>query len=226
MFGYNIDIVMCISATSSMSPIIDELKCHALAFCEKTKDAMEKYDIELYELRIKIIVFRGCLHDGENMCESRFFLLPEENTDFAEFVNNIEVYGIGDNSNNALEAVALAMKSDWSNEGDRYLRRNFILVFSDAPACLFGDKTVSQKHAYTMPSDINQLRAWWEGTNQTFERRFKRHLLAFVPNVYPWNEMIEWNRCWPHFFNVGEGLYDLNMQTVIDLLVDTYIKTF
>lgn len=42
MGDYNVDIVMCIDATGSMGPIIEEVKTNALSFYQKFVEAMEE----------------------------------------------------------------------------------------------------------------------------------------------------------------------------------------
>ena len=62
MGEYNVDIVMCIDATGSMAPIIDEVKSNAISFYQRFVDSMEENDKDVAQLRIKVIVFRdyGC----------------------------------------------------------------------------------------------------------------------------------------------------------------------
>lgn len=129
---YNVDIVMCIDATGSMAPIIDEVKSNAISFYQKYIEEMEVNDMDVAQLRIKVIAFRDYACDDEPMTESQFFTLPDQNEEFRVFLNNIEAKGGGDFPENAFEAIATALKSDWVTEGPR--RRHIIVVFTDAPA--------------------------------------------------------------------------------------------
>ncbi len=217
---YYVDIVMCIDATGSMSPIIDEVKRNALSFYQRFIDAMEENDKEVAQLRIKVIAFRDYGRDDEPMKESAFFKLPDENSQFEAFVNGIEAMGGGDVPENALEAIALALKSDWTTGGDK--RRHVILVFSDAPALAFGERSDSSQYPAGMPTDLAQLGAWWEGTDQTLSSTYQKNagrLVAFVPNAEPWTELQAWNRYWPAFSPAGTGLADVDIETAIALLV-------
>ena len=116
---YCVDIVMCIDGTGSMSPIIDEVKNNAMTFYQKFVDAMEENDKDVSELRIKVIVFRDYICDSEPMRESEFFELPRQNAEFRSFVSSIEACGGGDAPENALEAISLALKSDWTTSGSK-----------------------------------------------------------------------------------------------------------
>lgn len=73
---------------------------------------MEENDKDVAKLRIKVIVFRDYICDSEPMVESEFFTLPSQNANFRSFVERIEACGGGDGLENALEAIALALKSE------------------------------------------------------------------------------------------------------------------
>ena len=135
MGSYSVDIVMCIDATGSMSHILNEVKANALSFYQKFVDAMEEADKGVDQLRIKGIAFRDYGYDDQPMVESKFFVLPEQGEEFKAFVEGIEAKGGGDTPENALEALTLALKSDWTTEGSK--RRHAVLMFTDAPALAF-----------------------------------------------------------------------------------------
>ncbi len=216
---YFVDIVMCIDATASMIPIIDEVKANALSIYQKFVEGMEESDRNVEQLRIKVIAFRDYGCDPEPMQESKFFTLPAENDAFQAFVNGITASGGGDGPENALEAIALALKSDWTTGGSN--RRHVVVVFSDAPALAFSARSGAASYPAGMPADIAALGAWWEGTDQSLGSTYQRkagRLVAFVPNAEPWTEMQAWNRYWPSFTS-GRGCDDVDMQAVIDLVV-------
>jgi hypothetical protein len=217
---YAVDIVMCIDATGSMAPIINEVKNNALSFYQKFVDSMEENDKEVSELRIKVIVFRDYICDSEPMTESEFFVLPDQNAAFRSFVSNIEACGGGDGPENALEAIALAMKSPWTTSKAK--KRHVILVFSDAPALPLGERSDCPSYPGNMPDNLSRLGAWWEGTDQEFYSAYDKRsgrLVAFVPSAEPWVELQAWNRYWPAFSPAGTGLDNVNIQGAIDLLV-------
>lgn len=223
MGAYNVDIVMCIDATGSMAPIIEEVKANAISFYQKFIDAMEENDKEVDQLRIKVISFRDYGCDDEPMVESQFFALPDQNEEFKNFVNGIEAKGGGDGPENALEAIALALKSDWTTGGSK--RRHAVLVFSDAPALPLGERAGAGSYPTGMPTDIAQLGSWWEGTDQTLTSTYQQkagRLVAFVPNAEPWTELQAWNRYWPAFSPAGTGLPDVDIQSAIDLMVGSF----
>lgn len=163
--AYNVDIVMCIDATGSMFPIIDKVKENALSFYQRFVDAMEESDKTVEQLRIKVIAFRDYGCDDKPMEESEFFTLPKQNEEFRACVSGITACGGGDAPENALEAIALALKSKWTTVGTK--RRHVILVFSDAAALPLGARASSDNYPSDLPKDLPQLGAWWERTDQT-----------------------------------------------------------
>ena len=223
MGEYNVDIVMCIDATGSMSPIINEVKANALSLHQRFLDGMEELGKDVAQLRIKVIAFRDYGCDEEPMVESQFFTLPDQNDEFKSFVDSIEAKGGGDAPENALEAIALALKSDWTTDGSK--RRHVIVVFSDAPALPLGARAGSALYPTDLPTDIAQLGAWWHGTDQTLCGAYQPkdgRLVAFVPNAEPWTELQAWNRYWAAFSPAGTGLPDVDIQSAIDLMVGSF----
>lgn len=210
VYGYEfyVDVVMCVDGTASMSPIIEEIKKRVLSFSSEFADVMEEIDKPVAQIRIKVIVFRDFSCDEEPMVESPFYLLPDQSEEFSKYVNSIEAKGgkevkSGKNeASNALEAIALAIKSDWTTGGSR--RRHIVMVFSDAPALPLGERTASASYPSDIPVDIARLGSWWEGNDQTLSSTYQAkagRLVAFVPNAEPWNELQVWNRYWPAFCN-------------------------
>ena len=219
---YFVDIVICMDATGSMGPIIKEVKSNALSFHQKFIDAMEDSGREVSQVRVKVIAFRDYGCDTEPMKESKFFTLPEQNEEFTAFVNSIEAMGGGDTPENALEALALALKSDWTTGGDK--RRHVVLMMTDAPALPLGARADSASYPAGMPKDLAQLGAWWEGTDQDFTGTYQAsagRLAVFAPNAEPWTDIQAWNRYWPTFSEAGTGLKDVDIATTIEILKGT-----
>lgn len=215
---YNVDIVMCIDGTGSMIPFIEEVKRNALSFYGKFVEEMEKQipRKSVEQLRIKVIVFRDFKSDSEPLLESRFFKLDDEKEEFSDFVNSIVADGGGDTSENALEALALAMKSDWVRTGTK--RRHVIMLYTDAPALAFEDRASEPGYPSDMPKNLAELREWWEG--QEMELNSKRMLL-FAPEANPWVDMIDWSNTFTTTSKAGAGLDDTDINTCIHMLVNS-----
>ena len=217
-FDYNVDIVMCIDATGSMSSIIDEVKTNAKSLLPKFIDEMEAQDPpkSVQQLRVKVIAFRDYGVDSEPMLESKFFTLDKESGEFYEFVNDIEACGGGDAPENSLEALALAMKSDWTTEGA--VRRHIIIMFTDAPALPLGERAGKPGYPDDLPKNFGELKEMWEG--QGMEKRAKR-LHLFAPDASPWSDMVDWTNTFHTASKAGAGCDDVDMNTCIHLLVQS-----
>lgn len=213
---YNVDIVMCIDATGSMASIIEDVKRNALSFYQKFVDEMEAKSKSVQQLRIKVIAFRDYGVDSEPMVESKFFVLDEESGEFHDFVNAIEASGGGDEPENSLEALALAINSDWVKTGS--VRRHVIIMYSDASALKLGEQSGKPGYPSGMPADLAELREWWEG--QKMEKRAKR-LLIFAPDVEPWSDMVDWSNTFHTASKAGSGCDDTDIATCIHMLVNS-----
>lgn len=215
---FRVDVVMCIDATC-MNPFIRELQENAKDFYQMLATEMAEYDRTVDALRVKIIVFRDYACDSKPMVETKFFELPTENEVFAEFINTIEAKGGGDPPENALEAIALALKSDWTAMKGR--NRHVIMAFTDAPAHPFGKRKDCANYPEGMPKSLDELRAWWEGTDENFVSAYQPkagRLIVFAPNEEPWREMQEWDRYWHAPVQTFLGLDDVEMNEVISVL--------
>ena len=216
---YNVDIVMCIDVTGSMSSIINEVKENALSLYQNFVAEMERKEKSVQQLRIKVIAFRDYGVDSEPMLESKFFVLDEERDEFYDFVNKLEAVGGGNAPESSLEALALAMKSDWVRTGS--VRRHVILMYTDAPAIPLGtvDTSVVTNYPADMPASLAELHDLWE--SQTMEKRAKR-LLVFAPDCDPWPEFATWGGNVFHTVSeAGKGCDDVDMDFCIRLLVNS-----
>lgn len=214
---YYADVVMCIDGSARMSNVIDEVKLRVLSFGNDYIEAMSEVDNTLKELRIKVIVFREFGKEGKAIEESKFFTLPADDAEFTEFVRNIQAVGGGETSSNALEALALAIKSDWTTKGHR--RRYGIMMFSNGGIVPFDAHKDHPDYPHGMPKDFDSLYNWWEGWDDTFKGtyvpRFAK-FTAFVPYMSPWTDMMIWNRYWPIFSENGVLVPNEIMQSAID----------
>ena len=218
-FSYKVEIVMCIDATGSMGKIIDKVKKNALMIYHKFMDEMNSKGKRADWVRIKVIAFRDYGYDDVPMQESKFFNLPDENEEFESFVRNIKAEGGGDPPENALEAIATAIKSDWVATGVK--KRQVILVFTDAAALEFNERSDYAGYPSGMPKDLAELGEWWAGITKigTYDKKAGR-LVVFAPPLFPWNTL-SWNRYWYSPVKSDGGLDEIEIDTAIRLLVSS-----
>lgn len=209
-FDTNVDIVFVIDATGSMSATIEMVKDSALSFHENLIDQLNKAGRIVKNIRIKVIWFRDFYYDGKDAYgESKFFELPEEKEAFRSFVEAIKAQGGGDEPETALEALTLAMRSDFVQEGDK--KRHIIVLFTDAGAHPLEDYDNIVAEAAThnckpvmypenMPKDLAEFKNAWMGNSECQgmlgdkggTAKLDVHssrLVLFAPNAYPWTEL-------------------------------------
>ncbi len=219
--SYHVDIVLCIDATGSMSPIIDKVKENALKFYDDLSMQMKQKSKHIDKLRVKVIAFRDYYVDGHMAMQiSPFFNLPEEKADFQTFVSSIQADGGGDEPENGLEALALAIQSDWSKEGDK--RRQIIVLWTDASTHPLEFKEDSKPQNYPttqIPKNFDDLTDLWDG--QTMNRAAKR-LILYSPDAYAWTDIANhWENTIQYPSKAGEGLSEIDYQTILDAIANS-----
>lgn len=197
-----VDFVFVIDATCGKTRLIKTIEEGTLSFYENLCNALAQRQKSLQKLRVKVNWFRDFYFDGKYAYgESKFFELPEENEDFRKYVASIRAAGGGDDPESALEALSLAMRSDFTQDGDR--RKHIIVLFTDQPAHAFEDydRLVEASSEYgcdpviyppDMPKSLMQLYDEWDGHG--LNRHVKidnrgKGLILFAPDGYPWDDM-------------------------------------
>jgi len=220
-FECNVDLVLCIDATGSMGPIIEEVKDSARDFHGKITEALSEKNRSVSTFRIKVIVFRDYYCDGDkSMTISDFFTLPEQTDNFNSFVSSISADGGGDEPENALEAIALAMKSDWNTDGAR--KRHIIMVWTDASAHKLEKASEESKpvnYPQDIPSTLTELSDMWNDNQTGVMNLSAKRLILFAPDMYPWSTIgSEWdNTVWVPS-KAGSGMEGTDIKAVLDVL--------
>ena len=185
---YAVDVVLCIDGGRNMAPIMAGVIKIAMGLHNKIKETLWFEDREIEEYRTKIIVFRDYKCDAEPMTETEFFTLPEQNVAFERALKGIEAKGGGENAENALEAIAYALKSDWSIKCSGR-RRQIIVVFSNASYLPLGARSDCPGYPTDLPKTMPELSEIWTGSAPkpcgNFVPKFGRMMLL-VPNDGCW----------------------------------------
>ena len=221
--GYTCDITLVIDATESMASFISDVKENALNICAKFLHVMEERGRDVERFRVRVIAYRDyAFPDCPPMECSDFFTMPQQEAQLRAFLAGIEAKGGGDEPESALEALALAMRSDWTAESTR--RRHIVVLFSDASAAELNDprRTCHPDYPENMPKNMEELSAMWHGTGETLggmpDYRWAR-LVAFAPNVFPWNELPIWNNVWNCFSKAGKDLQEFDYESAAMICV-------
>ncbi len=213
--SYAVDIVFCIDVTGSMTPIIDQVKDNALRFYDDVQVNLTEKGKNVDALRVRVLAFRDFKADGDAAFEeSPFFLLPGEQSGFADFVNGLVAEGGGDAPESGLETVALAIDSPWTTSGDR--RRQVIVVWTDQPAQPLDPSVVPPSLAGRVPADFSALTDLWENDQGPVGSSSKR-LILFAPDGPGWSDISGvWENVVHHPSQAGGGLSDVDYGTIVD----------
>jgi hypothetical protein len=211
---YAIDLVICIDATGSMQPVIEEVKASALTFHQKLQAKMAKMSKQVHQLRIKVIVFRDYWEDAPDkvMVCSEFFKLPEEASAFSSFVNGIYADGGGDEPENALEALTLAIRSPWDKTQNFGKKRYVILMCTDASAHPLEKLPKPSNYPTNLPKTFDDLTDEWDALPLDPKR-----LVVFAPETPPWLQIEDhWENAFYFPSKAGKGLEESEIDEILE----------
>lgn len=218
---YAVDLVLVIDLTGSMGPILEQVKSNALGLHDDIRAALAEKDKEIDRLRVRIVGFRDYFVDGsDSMMESRFFELPEEGSEFASTVAALRPTGGGDEPESGLEALALAIRSQWTEAGTR--QRQIIAVWTDASAHSLEKAAGLAIPGYPseLPSNFNELTDDWEG--QSFMSATGKRLIMFAPDAAGWSDIsANWENAIHFPSKGGQGLRDVDYAAILDTIANS-----
>lgn len=217
---YNVDIVFCIDVTGSMHGILETVKANALRFYPDLQKSLNEKDKNVEELRIKVIAYRDFYADGDDAIETTEFIDIKNNAEtFNSFIHSLRPDGGGDEPENGLEALALAINSDWTRNGDR--QRHIIVVYSDASTHSLEKNSDSKPVNYPqeIPKDFNELTDLWEGQKLSIA---SKRLLLFTPDSASWSDIsVHWQNVIHYPSKASNGLEELTYQEIISAIVNS-----
>ena len=175
---FNCDTVFCIDATDSMGSFISEFRRFVPSLNSIVVKCFEENDKDFGKLRVRFIFFRDFGYDKEPMVESQFFVLPEETEEMMSFLKWQEGCGGGDRPESALEAISLAIDSEWSRA---WGTRQAVVLFTDSDAHPLGEHSRIPGYPENMPKDFDELTERWENNGENGFKRIRSSLLLFCP---------------------------------------------
>ena len=223
---YTVDMVFCIDATGSMedfsgkqTKIINMVKQNAINFYGDFNNIMAEKGKKVRQLRVRIVVFRDYLADGEHaMMVTDFFQLPQQASEFEACINSIRADGGGDVPEDGLEALAYAIKSKWTTEGAK--KRQVIVVWTDADTHALGFGSASKFYPKGMPSDLGELSDWWD--DNSLMKQNEKRLVLFAPDDGNWKYISDnWNLTWHIPSAAGNGLAEQNYSEILNLIANS-----
>ena len=215
---YAVDLVMCIDGTGSMGHLIEEVKSSALQFYDKLEKKMSEKEKTIDQLRAKIIVFRDYWADSADLAmqSSKFFNLRTEASEFAGFVSGITATGGGDEPENGLEGLALALKSDWEKSQDFARQRQVIVLYTDASAHSLEKGSKPSHYPQDIPQTFDELTDYWHNMPTAPKR-----LVLFAPDASPWVMMNSWENTIYFPSKSGQGLEEFEMDQILNTIANS-----
>ena len=221
----DVDIVFVIDCTGSMGPLLEKVKSNVLKMYERIKQGLMEKNRILRNLRARVIAFRDYYWDWEAadqenegpMKESAFFRLPDQNAEFASFVNALRPAGGEDDPESSLEALHLAFQSDWARIQGK--GRRIVILFTDTSPHPLNDPMrydPARNSAYPagVPQSLLGLQDEYESLGATYHR-----LIIYGPeNVDTWRTLGGWGSSSHHEISRDGGGVDVSMDEVIDLI--------
>ena len=225
MYNYHVDIVVCLDRSGDMSRYMDEAKEQIKTFPEQFVSRMEEEGQQVAQTRIKLITFTDFKTEGANAIhETDFFDYFSQQEEFFATVDGIKTGGGGDKPENALEALALAIKSKWTTGGDR--RRHMVLMLTNAPAHPLQYRADCEGYPEGMPKDLAELGDWWqydELEGRPFDGTYcvrAGRLIIYAPEQEPWTYMASWNRLFYCPSLTNSLLFELPINELINIFFD------
>ena len=229
-YQYHVDIVFCIDCTETMNNVLSIVKSNALRFYSDLQAAMAKYNKPIDKLRVRIVAFRDYLSYAEEtkrsntanypMLETDFFTLPEEANKFEASVRSLYAMGGGDQEEDALEALAHAIRSDWDFDKAN-LHRHVIVLWTDAAPHELGFGKNAPVYPKGMAKDFSELTAWWgfHSAPGAMKLQDAKRLLLFAPKTEAWENLAKiWNQTILYPSEAGKGLSEVSYQSILSVL--------
>ncbi len=199
---YDVDIVLVIDATAGMSGCIQIVRTNAMKLYDDIAEKMRVTYREIHDMRIKVIAFRDYIEylwdHQPPMMRTPFFHMPEDKEKFQKAVNSIEAVGGGDYPEDGLEALAFAIRSDWTPPQQGIDRRQIIVLWTDAPAHELGYGKSVDIYPKEMAKNFSELTSWWgeldeearacqEATGKAYVSYESKRLILYAPEEEPWS---------------------------------------
>lgn len=219
---YVMDFCLCIDGSAAMSGMMDTVKQQVKTIRDVSVQGMRRSGQEASDVRVKVIVFRDYACDGDAaMVQSEFFDLndPDGQEAFNRFVDGIEACG-GSGSPNALEAISLALRSDWKRIGGRFRRQIVILFTASEPLPLQDrERAAAPNYPEGIPQDLADLHAVFDGGDPAYAPDHSpRHcrLVIYAPLTVDgtWYAIKTWERTWVIPVQCENGVYDIDIESL------------
>lgn len=218
--GYAVDIVFVIDITGSMTPVIEQVKAGAMSFHDRLMATMAEKDKYVSSLRLRVVAYRDYYDNASDaLFHTPFFTLPDHAAHFHTYVSGLFADGGGDEPESGLEALGVAMASEWERGLDR--RRHVVVHFTDASAHPLEASHGRPVPGYPghIPNTFDGLTDQWDDPQGHLMEFAAKRLLLYAPDVYPWNVIsANWDNVLHYPSRAGQGLNELEFGQIVDAI--------
>ena len=183
--SYDLDFVFCLDMTCANQGI-EYVREGLRDFYGQICESYEAGEKSIGTFRVRFVLFKDYKYDQNAMIESQFFTLPDDMDEALAFVNSYTTGGGGDLPENALEALSIAMDSDWNTKNDR--RRQIIVLATDSIPHPLGkyNSDYCLNYPENMPKSLEELHEKWDSLGRW------RRMFIFAPLRDAWRDICEW----------------------------------
>lgn len=218
---YQIDMVLCIDCTGSMRGTLQAVKDAALDFQSMFQTRMREKGKIITGMRVRVVAFRDIFADDPAFEVSDFFNLEFESEQFKDFLGGLKAKGGGgDGPESALEAVSIALNSDWSTNADRL--RHLVVMWTDAlphPLERGAVQHTQSPFKSSIAEDLNQLTDWWNDRQNGRIRHEAKRFVIFAPEKGAWIDIAEnWDQTVFLPSAAGKGLREFELDQILEIL--------
>ena len=249
----SVDIVFVIDATGSMRLLMDKIKQLAIALPKALTEAVKLAGKNMRKIRMKVIDFADFKSEGKDTIhESPFYNASNQivqiinEFDSVKMVNELgEGRGGDEIPENALEALWLALNSDFTEERPDENVRQIIMLFTDASPLHFQERAKYPGYArYNFPARIQEMRRLWgkcyggelnisDGSDEEIERNANAKLIPSCARMilyapqgdlvgHSWDYVSTWERVYTFPVVPYDGCLELAVDRILgDLLAAT-----
>lgn len=223
---YNIDIILCIDVCSSLNEVIERF---SKSFWNDYSEALNASSKIVTSTRIKVITFGCALDDNNNVVNvSRWYNISNQNTFEPEYfsarlkrIKCIQKTG----ASRALEALSIAIKQDWIQEGDR--KRHIICMITNNQSLSLDNLTFdSNRNEIITSHSLEELSELWmasytQSDDKVLLHQSAKRLVIYAPQVYPWLDIYEaWDQVIYNPINQSELCF-ITMDDIINSIISS-----
>lgn len=205
---YRVDICFGIDLSKSMQDFVDVFKAGLLNnILIDVKNEMLLLDKKVDVLRVKFIGFsyqENSIFPYIN--ESPFFCFPGQEAELNHSILNLGIVKSNKKETPGLEAIELAIKSKWTDYGNR--QKHLIIIYSN-------------NKSFASVENFNLLTDLWDGQSYMSNRSAKR-LIIFAPDSNAWTDIAtHWDNTVHYPSREGDGLAEVDYQTILSAIVNS-----